>query len=79
MELKRTITLRLSADEWSTLIDAAHLLEVLGTEMQKLGAEENVILECADHGVGTEFKARDIFRIANEIDFISDGGTITTS
>lgn len=79
MELKRTITLELSGDEWSTLIDAAHLLEVLGTEMQKLGEEENVILKCNDGGVTCKFNTKEIFRIANEIDFIADGGTITTS
>ena len=75
MELKRTITLNFDYDEWQKMADVVHLLENLGTEMQKLGDDEDVILRCEDGG---DFNIKGIFRIANEIDFISDGGTITT-
>lgn len=78
MELKRTIALSFDYDEWQKMADVAHLLENLGAEMQKLGDDEDVILRCEDGGVGRDFNIKDIFRIANEIDFISDGGTITT-
>lgn len=78
MELKKTVTLKFDYEEWQKLVDVANLLEKLGAEMQKLGEEENVILQCEDCGVGRDFNIKDIFRIANEIDFISDGGTIAT-
>lgn len=79
MELKKVISLKFYRKEWDTLIDAVHVLEDLGEELQKLGPNDDVILQCVEGGNEHTYTASQIYDMSTQLDIIADGGTIITS